>query len=80
MKPSRKKHNEETLKWFNDNIEIMRNKYPEILDRIESMDRSQLVAECCRLHFTTRDYLKTIIHLKQKEKGNKCQVVQEDTH
>lgn len=41
---------EEILNWYRDNYESLRKSMPEVIDRIESMDRSLLVAECVRVH------------------------------
>ena len=60
-------HRKKLIEWFNNNIQRMREKDPEMLDRFESMDRSELVAECCRLHLVAIDYLAAIIHMKEKE-------------
>lgn len=41
---------EEILTWYRDNYKSLRKSMPEVIDRIESMDRSLLVAECVRVH------------------------------
>lgn len=41
---------EEILNWYRDNYDSLKKSMPEVIDRIESMDRSLLVAECVRVH------------------------------
>lgn len=41
---------EELLKWYRYNYDHLRESIPGVIDRIESMDRSLLVAECARVH------------------------------
>lgn len=38
------------LEWYRDNYESLKESMPEVINRIESMDRSLLVAECVRVH------------------------------
>lgn len=42
--------NEELLQWYRDEYDGLKNFMPAVIERIESMDRSLLVAECARLH------------------------------
>lgn len=38
------------LEWYRDNYVSLKESMPEVINRIESMDRSLLVAECVRVH------------------------------
>lgn len=41
---------EELLNWYRENYESLKKSIPEVINRIEAMDRSLLVAECVRVH------------------------------
>ena len=42
--------NEELLEWYHENYDELKEYMPAVIERIESMDRSLLVAECARVH------------------------------
>lgn len=41
---------EELLEWYHENYDKLKEYMPAVIERIESMDRSLLVAECARVH------------------------------
>lgn len=46
------------LNWYNEQYSAIQKQFPKMLAKYESMDRSLLVAECCRLFLTARDAVK----------------------
>ena len=51
---------EELLKWYNEQYPAIQKNFPKMLSKYESMDRSLLVAECCRLFLAARDAFKDV--------------------
>lgn len=64
------------LNWYNEQYLAIQKKFPKMLAKYESMDRSLLVAECCRLFLTARDAVKDNWLICQCLKGEELETIQ----
>ena len=69
------KSRKDLIDWFNDQLPAIRKRFPGMLRRFESMDRSQLVAECCRLQLTAMDAFKDLWLATKVLKGEEIEEI-----
>ena len=65
----------ELMDWFNEQLPAIEKKFGKSYNKYLSMDRSQLVAECCRLLMTTMSAMMDLWFINQTLKGEQLEEI-----
>lgn len=65
----------ELMDWFNKQLPAIEKKFGRSYNKYLSMDRSQLVAECCRLQMTAMSVMMDLWFVNQTLKGEQLEKI-----
>ena len=65
----------ELMDWFNEQLPAIKKKFGKSYNKYLSMDRSQLVAECCRLQMTAMSAMMDLWFVNQALKGEQLEKI-----